>query len=224
MDSPANFWGLLDETQRAAVLAAGTVRRSPAGEVLMREGDHTRSVVVLRSGLVKIVASGAGGHEAVLAVRGPGDALGEMAAVDHSPRSATAVTLYPVEALWLDPRAYDRLVHEHPGISGALLRVVTARLRYADVRRVEHGDVSTSTRLAALLVDLVTDHGVSTSDGTLVALNLSQTDLAGLIGASRESVILALKEFRDGGVLSTGRQRIVVHRPDLLRECAGDAG
>jgi len=216
VNARAGFWDLVDDEQRAAMTAVGRLRRANAGDVLIRAGDHTRSVVILREGLVKIVAAGPGGHEVVLAVRVPGDVIGEMAAVDHSPRSASAIALNAVTALWLDPAAYDRLVSDHPAVSEVLLRVVTARLRHADGRRVEHRDAPTAVRLAALLAALVADHGVATPDGVVVALHLSQSDLAGLIGASRESVILALKEFRDSGVLSVGRKRLVVHRPDLL--------
>ncbi|RZS41118.1 CRP-like cAMP-binding protein [Herbihabitans rhizosphaerae] len=213
-----NFWARLDERQRAAVVTAAQTRRYPAGAVLLREGERARSAMVICSGRVKIVVGTPSGHTAVLALRGPGDIIGEIAAIDEDTRSATAISLDPVRVLWLPATGFDRLLHGEPGIAAILLKIVLGKLRGANSRRVERGDQRTLARLAGMLTDLAEDHGEHTPDGVVISIHISQADLAGLIGASRESVVLALKSLRDNGIIDTGRQRVVVLDPHRLRE------
>ena len=97
-----DFWGMLDQTQRDVVRARARVRRFRAGTVLMTEGDRARSVLVIVSGLAKVISSGPGGHEAVLNVCGPGDIVGEIAAVDGGPRSGAVIA---VRSAWPCARA-----------------------------------------------------------------------------------------------------------------------
>lgn len=223
-ETPGNLWDLLDEEQRHAIRAEAEVRRFPAGTVIIREGDQSSWVLILTSGRVKIVSVTLGGHEAVLAVRGPGDILGEMAAVEGKPRSASAIAVEPVTALWLAAGTLVRILRDHPGIATVLLKIITARLRYANTRRTEFGDSTAAQRIAGLLVDLVDRYGVPGSDGTLIALRISQSDLAGLAATSREAVTRTLRAMRSDGVISTGRQRLVIRNLDHLRQHARSAG
>lgn len=213
----SSFWSLLDDEHRELVRAVATEHHFRRGDVVFREGAPAHFVLIVWSGRVKVVASTHSGYEAVLAVRGSGDVVGEMGVVDDQPRSASVLCLDAVHALSIRSGIFTRLRHEHQAVANALLTVMTARLRYADARRVEHGDARVSVRLAALLLNLVVDNGVRVADGVLIAMRLSQTDLAGLIGASREAVVVALTAMRADGVLSTGRQRLTIHRTAALR-------
>lgn len=188
--------------------------------MLISAGARSRWVLVLITGRAKIVASAAGGRDAVLAVRGPGDIIGEMAAVDGAPRSATAMALDPVRALWLSAERFTTLLAAHPGIGTTLLRIITDRLRYANQQRADFADRPTAHRIAAILTELADRYGRSSSEGVVIALRVSQRDLAGLVSASREAVARALRTLREHQVVSTGRQRIVIHRPEELRRLA----
>lgn len=218
MSSPqrSSFWSLLDDEHRDLVRAAATEHHFRPGDVVFREGAQAHYVLIVRSGRVKVVVSTHSGYEVVLAMRGSGDVVGEMGVVDDQPRSASVLCLDAVHALSIRSGIFTRLRHERPALANALLTVMTARLRYAEARRVEHGDARVPVRLAALLLNLVVDHGVRVPEGVLVAMRLSQTDLAGLIGASREAVVIALAAMRADGVLSTGRQRLTIHRMAAL--------
>lgn len=216
-DTSGTFWSMLDGVQRDVMRAVAEVRGWPAGAVIFGEGDRSRSVLVLTSGRVKIVAAAPGGHDAVLNVCGPGDIIGEIAAVDGIPRSAAVIALEAVTALWLSADRFTRILDQHPDLSVVLMKVITARLRRADVRRIEFGDRTTSARIAGLLVDFADRYGVAHADGVRIALRISQQDIAGLISASRESVARALRVLREEGVISTGRQRVIVHRMNELR-------
>lgn len=219
-DTPGNLWSLLDDRQRHAIQAGAEVRGFPAGTVLIREGDQSSWVLILTSGRVKIVSAAPGGHDAVLAVRGPGDILGELAAMDGSPRSASAIAVEPVTALWLAAGTFARILRDEPGISAVLLKIITARLRYANTRRTEFGDSTAAQRVARLLIDLAERYGTRGPDGTVIALRISQSDLAGLAATSREAVGRALRALRAGGVIRTGRQRLVIRDLEALRRQA----
>ncbi|MGW6446136.1 Crp/Fnr family transcriptional regulator [Lentzea sp. NPDC055074] len=212
-----NLWETLTEAQRARFQAAGQPRHYPAGTVIMCEGDPGGWALVVTSGHVKVVAVTPGGYDAVLAVRGPGDVLGEMAVMDGARRSASVVAIDPVTALWLSAKAFLGVVDAEPAVSAALVRIITARLRYANNRRSEFGDSTSAQRLAVLIAELATSYGVPQENGTLITLRLSQQDLAGLAATSREAVARALRSLRDSGLITTGRRRLLVRDVDALR-------
>jgi CRP/FNR family transcriptional regulator, cyclic AMP receptor protein len=211
-----HFWNMLGETTKQAIRSAANVRKYKPGAVVINEGERSGWVLVLIAGRVKVVSSTENGYDAVLGVREPGDIIGEMAAVDGNPRSASVIAVDDVTALGLPAGHFARLQRE-PDVASALLRIISGRLRKASLRRAEYGDRSTAGRLADLLHELVQHYGKPTADGVLITLPVSQQELAGLIGASRETVARVLRELRDEGILTTGRQKIVVHRPDELR-------
>jgi CRP/FNR family transcriptional regulator, cyclic AMP receptor protein len=217
------LWELLDERQRQVIRAAAEARGFPAGTVLIREGDPAAWVLILTSGRVKVVSATPGGHDAVLAVRGPGDILGEMAAMDGNPRSASAIAVEPVTALWLAADAFAQLLRDHPGIAGVLLKIITARLRYANTRRAEFGDSTAAERIAALLAELAARYGTPVSGGILISLRINQSDLASLAATSREAVTRTLRAMRSNGLISTGRRRLVIRDLATLRRQASAA-
>jgi CRP-like cAMP-binding protein len=218
----AGFLGSLPPELRTVVEQAGRPRRYEKGDVVIREGDPSDSVVVLRRGWVKVSATTENGFEVVLCVRGPGDVIGELAAIDpRGSRSGTAVAVETVECRVIGGDEFRTLVADHGVMGLALLRLLIGRLRDADRRRVEFGGYSTARRLARVLVELVTEHGRPGPDGVELGIALSQEELAGLTASSRESVARALGALRSQGLVSTARRRLTVHDLDALRAYAG---
>ncbi|AEB43140.1 CRP/FNR family transcriptional regulator [Micromonospora maris AB-18-032] len=200
---------------------AGTQRSYSAGTVLLHQGDPSRHVLLIEKGWVKVTSTSRRGWEALLALRGPGDILGELSAVDGQPRLSTVTTLTGIEATILSAERFHACLAQWPEIALSLLRQVTASLREADGRRVEYGSSNGDDRLVVLLVELLDKHGVETSDGVLLDLPLTQQDLAAAVGASREVVARTLRVLRERRIAITQRRRIVIVRPDLLRSLAG---
>ncbi|APE33956.1 hypothetical protein BOX37_08210 [Nocardia mangyaensis] len=186
--------------------------------MLMHEGDRSEHVVVIEHGRVKVTSAAATGKQALLAIRGPGDLLGELSAIDGKERSATVTALSQVTATLVPGSAFRDLLIGDGQIAFALLRVVVDRLREADVQRLEFGAYNVTERIARLLVDYARRYGEQGDDGVIITLPLSQEELAHAAGASREAVSKALKRLRDLGVLRTGRRRIELLRPDLLAD------
>jgi len=214
--SPDHLWELLDAKQCAVLENAGTRHRHPAGTTLLREGDPAGSALVLLSGRVKVLATGSGGYSSVLAVRVPGDVLGEFAAIDGKPRSATVVSVDPVCVLRLPAARFNAILSGHPGIAHALLKVIISRLRMANQRRVEFGETTVAQRLARTLAELAFEHGEVEAQDIAITLPFGQEDLANMVAGSREAVVRALRGLRNQGIISTGRKKITIRQPEIL--------
>ena len=215
----ASYVDRLVEADRAALLRLGTLRRFPRNARLFHEGERSTFVVVVRSGRLKMVTLGEGGGETVLGVRGPGTLVGELAAVDMGPRTASAIALDAVTVRIIAADAFRRFVTAHPDAAVGLIRMLMGRLSEGDRRRSEFGALDATVRVARLIVDLAHDVGGATGGDRRISL--AQHELAGMAGTSRESVVRALATLRAEGLVSTARGAITVHDVDRLRRFVG---
>jgi CRP/FNR family transcriptional regulator, cyclic AMP receptor protein len=216
-DPAIGFLGALSPAQGDSFRSRAIPRRFRKGQALFHEGGSSDRVVALISGRVKVSTATDEGKEIVLAFRGPGDLLGELSAIDGSPRSATVEAIEPVEALAVASADFRALLLEHPEIALMLLETVSRRLRDADRKRVEYGAHDTVGRVAARLLELARDYGEPDARGIRIGLPISQEELAGWTGASREAVSKALQTLRSAGWVVTERRRFPVCDPKALR-------
>ncbi|WP_420035120.1 Crp/Fnr family transcriptional regulator [Streptomyces sp. cg28] len=221
-DDGVPFLARLEKEDRAALLAVGRLLRYPARTVLMRQEEPSNHVLLLLHGWTKVTAIAANGYEALLALRGPGDIIGEGAALSGRHRSATVTALDPVEAVVIDEPRFTAFLSGSPRVALRLLSLATDRQRATDRRRLEWAALTVRERLAVLLLELVRTHGQHTTEGVELTVRLSQQEFAGSVGSSREAVARLLKELRDKQVVATQRRRIVVLRPDVLRRIIGE--
>ena len=221
MDSAPDFLSLLEPDDRAALEQAAIRREFPRGCVMLHRGDDSAGVFVLLAGHVKIAAATADARDAVLGFRGPGDLVGELGAIDGERRSADVAALEPVVALALAASDFKRLVTERPGMSRALLRVVAGRQRQADSDLATLGAHDVTGRVARRLIELCERYGSESGDGVAIALPLTQEELAGWTGSSREAVSKALNTLRGLGWVETHRRELVVKDLGSLRAYAG---
>jgi len=207
----------LSDTDREALLAGSTTRRYPQGSFLFHEGDPPGWLAIIRSGHVKVTGARSDGGESILSILGPDELIGELSALDGSPRIASVRALDDVEAALVTPGAFEDFLTRHPGATLALLRMLASRMRASDRLQIEFGSTDTLGRLSRRLVELADGHGVTEPDGVRIELPIRQEDLAAWIGASRESVAKALRALRERGTVTTARKRIVVRDLDALR-------
>jgi CRP-like cAMP-binding protein len=208
------------ESENAALLREeGRRRKFRTGATLFHEGDHSDWIGLILKGRVKISCFGSDGRERLVAVVGPGELLGELSAIDGEPRSATATAIEPLEAAVLTADEFVAFLETHPGATLGILRSVIGRLRDSDKRRIELGALDTVGRVGRLIVELADRYGEQGDDGVLrIRLPLSQEELAGWAGASREAVVKALRKLRTRGWIETGRREItVLDLPALVR-------
>jgi CRP-like cAMP-binding protein len=214
------FLAALTGPERAALTRRATSREYDRGVALFHEREASDRVVVIRSGRVKVASVTEDGREVVFAFRGPGDLLGELSAIDGRPRSATVSALEPVEALVVAASDFRGFLHQHPRVALLLLEMLSRRLRDADRKRVEFAAYDTVGRVAARLVELAGEHGRTAEAGLEITLPLSQDELAGWTGSSREAVSKALHTMRALGWVETARRRITVVDLEALRRRA----
>jgi CRP/FNR family cyclic AMP-dependent transcriptional regulator len=198
------FLASLSDEDADALRTAG-VRRTYGGHVtLVHQDDEAGPVVVLLGGRAKIAVT-EGGREAIFGVVGPGELIGELAAIEGSPRSTTVTTLEPVDALVIPRTDFLGLLNRRPRIALAILRVVARRLRYADSQRAQYATLDVAGRLAQRLLELGERFG---------------DEQASWVGASREAVSKAFQLLRTLGIVETGRRRVTVLDLEALRRQA----
>lgn len=216
-----SFLATIDTDARQALLQDSARRRFPAQTALFHQGDPSTHVLLILAGWVKASSIWRTGYEALLAIRGPGDLIGELSALDGKARSATVLTLCPVEAAIISAEQFLQLLGRRPHLTTALLGYLAGRLREADERRLEVSALSVSERLVRRLLELAESHGTHEHGRIVIGISLSQRELAGAIGASREAVARVLKILRERQIVITLRQRIVILQPQVLRAVAG---
>ncbi len=208
-----------DHALSTALRRAGHIRRFRRGQALFTEGDIAERVFLIETGRVLISCTSADGREIVLGLRGPGDIIGELSALDGEARSATALVVADVEAVVAPGSALAHAL-DHADAARELIGILADRLRDADRKRLEFATLDTLGRVAERLLELATGFGSPGPDGIIVELPLSQEQLASWCGASRESTVKALSTLRALNTISTGRQTLVIHDPQALRRHA----
>ena len=214
----SGIWVRLEEGDRSDLAALGRPRRYPSGGVLFAQGERSNHVLLLTGGRVKVFCTTEDGREPVLGLRGEGDLVGELAAIDDDDggRTSTVVAMEPVTAQEISAADFRAYLAAHPAAAMELLRMVVGRLRSADRRRIEFGGFETTSRLAHLLAELADEDGKGTAERG-IEIAFSQDELAAMVGASRESVARALARLRAGGLVETRRRGVALIDVSALR-------
>lgn len=215
---PATFWEALGPAERAALHGAAARLSLPADRQFLAQGEDSDHLVVLLGGWVKVIARSHAGYRALLALRGPGELLGEQAGLEGRRRSASIHTATPVDLLRLAAARFHAIARTNDVVAAALEQTLSQRLREADVQRTGINE-PVPARLAALLLDLAERCGRAEPDGSglRIGLPLSQDDLAGLVLSSRRTVSRVLEQWRGQGWIVTGRQSLLIRSVDQLK-------
>ena len=214
------FLSALNDDERKELASGGIVRAFPTGSALFHENQVPDRVIILQEGFVKLSCFSDDGHEVVLGIRGPGDVLGELSALDGGTRSATAVALEPVQALAVPTSYFNDFLERNPRVFRLLVQVLAHRLRDADRLRLEFAAKETMGRIASRIVELSERFGSSAEGSISIDFPLTQEELAGWTACSRDSVVKALQSMRDLGWIETGRRRIKVIDLEAVRRRA----
>lgn len=214
------FLARLGAEELAALRSRAIPRRFARGATIMHEREVRGRVVVIESGHAKVTATTDEGKEIVLAFRGPGDLLGEVSALGGEPRSATVRALEPVDGLAVAAGDFEAFLEEHPRVALVILKVVIARLREADRQQFEFAAYQTLGRIARRLLELTERFGEPCEAGVRISLRISQEELAGWAGASREATTKALHDLRQMGLVETERRHLTVRSVEQLRRLA----
>lgn len=206
----APLFSALDDEAATALsnsMAESKIRR---GDVLFHEGDSGDKLYIVLDGKVKLGRSAADGRENLLAVMGPGQMFGELSLFDPGPRSATVTAVTDVAFASLSHEDLLRWLDGRPMVARSLLNQLAARLRKSNdvVADLVFSDVP--GRVAKALLDLADRFGRTADDGVHVHHDLTQEELAQLVGASRETVNKALADFASRGWIRLEPRSVVI--------------
>jgi CRP-like cAMP-binding protein len=211
------FFAGLDAAALERVAAGMRSRRFRRGEVIFHVGDPGDALFVIVAGDVKISLPSETGDEAILATLGPGEVFGELALLDGASRSASATALGPTETVILPRERFRELIATEAGVRDALLASIAGELRRLTTHVEELHFLDITGRLAARLVRLAHDGGTPLADGSIrLRANLTQGDLAAMVGCTRQSVNKLLGQFTDDHLLRQERAGIVITDLDGL--------
>jgi CRP/FNR family transcriptional regulator, cyclic AMP receptor protein len=201
----------------ARLLSAGEAGRHDAGAVLLRQGDPATHVLMLVAGRVKVLRRSSDGDVLVLAVRGPGEILGDISVLGGDDRSASVVAVDPCETRVILADRFVLLVRSL-GLESQLLRHAMSRIREGEAWRAEIAALPAGPRLVQTLLRLAVPGPVAPFD-----VGLDQTELGQAAGLARSTVAVELARLRERNLIMTGRRRIVITDMDGLRALA-DSG
>jgi CRP/FNR family transcriptional regulator len=201
-----------------------TIVRIRRGETLFAEGDSGDKLYVILVGKIKLSRAAPDGRENLLSVHGPGEMFGELSLFDPRPRTASAIAVTDAQLAGL---AHDDLrswLTSRPDVSMYLLRALAQRLRRINDGRADLVFTDVPGRVAKALLDLAERFGVPQPDGIQVNHDLTQEELAQLVGASRETVNKALADFAARGWLQLSAKSVLLLDQERLRKRARLAG
>lgn len=190
-------------------------RSYPRGSVILFENDPGDSLFIVRSGRVKVVLIGEDGREVILGVLGVGQHFGELALIDEQPRSAHVIAMEDANLIVLRREDFRKRVESSPSVAWSLLTELSRRLRRADEKIGGLVLLDVPGRIARLLLDMAEESG---SDQ--IEKSLTHQTIAQMIGASRETVSRAMKDFQDAGWITVERRRISLANRGALEQRA----
>jgi CRP-like cAMP-binding protein len=216
----APLFAALDDEAADALRASMTSIDISRGETLFHEGDPGDRLYVIVDGKVKLGRASGDGRENLLAILGPGEMFGELSLFDPGPRNATATAVADTTLIGLGSDDLGTWLDGRPDVARQLLRALARRLRRTNEALADLVFSDVPGRVAKALLDLSERFGRPTEDGLRVAHDLTQEELAQLVGASRETVNKALADFASRGWLRLEARAVVLMDIDRLRRRA----
>ncbi|MBE5477872.1 hypothetical protein E3G68_005205 [Mycobacteroides abscessus] len=188
----------------------------PRVHKIFHEGDAGDRLYIIVEGKVKIGRCTSDGRENLLAVMGPADMVGELSLFDPGPRTSTVTTLTKVQAVTMDRAALRTWIREHPEIAEQLLRVLARRLRRTNDSVTDMIFTDVPGRIAKQLLAFAQRFGVRDGDALRVDHDLTQLELAQLVGSARETVSKTLNDFSVRGWIRVQGKSVFIVDPERL--------
>ena len=212
----APLFKALDDESAVALQSQMTPSRMERGDVLFREGDRGDTLYVIAEGKVKLGRTSPDGRENLVAILGPGEMFGELSLFDPGPRTMTATAIAP-DPVVAPPKG---MLSGRPEVSKALLSALAQRLRRTNAHLADLVFTDVPGRVAKALLDLSERFGRPVEGGIMVSHDLTQEELAQLVGASRETVNKALADFATRGWLRLEARAVLLQDVERLQRRA----
>jgi CRP/FNR family transcriptional regulator, cyclic AMP receptor protein len=210
------FLGALTDSEAIELLRGLRTKRVGAGDVLFRKDDPGDGLYCVMRGRILIVAESAAGKELILNMHDAGEYFGEIALLDGAGRSATAIAQQASELLYLGRDRFLAFIKARPETMIRIIALLCARLRRSTGLVEDSAFLDVSARLAKLVLGLMDDGAAQASTERTGTLQVTQRDLALMLGVSREFVSKLLALWREAGIVAIGRRRLTVLDADAL--------
>jgi CRP/FNR family cyclic AMP-dependent transcriptional regulator len=211
------FWSGLGPADRAFLRRTGHRVTVRPGSPVLRQNDPSGDILLILSGYAKVAAH----RRVVLALRGPGDILGELAHVNGGRRCATIIAIDTVVALRIPRDRFHDLLDRSSPAARLLQRTLVDRLQEADRDRLATATMTVGQCVARMLLKLVQRYGVPAPDGSVTIAMLSQQELAACVGGATRTVVREMGAWRDRRIIATTRRSVTVYEPESLVRLAG---
>jgi CRP/FNR family transcriptional regulator, cyclic AMP receptor protein len=206
------------DSQLAQIAQDFAQRRFSQGEIIFREGDPGQVLYMVQTGQVRIFVNGIHGSETSVILCGrPGEVFGELAVIDGLPRSATAVAMAETTLLTIGRENFRKHMRQSPQLALNFLNELSVRVRYNTRQMNSLTSMDVPQRLARKLMELAQSYGLAEPGGVRINMPLTQSDLASLIGATRESINKSLRDFRQRHLIHVHHGQIIILDPEALR-------
>ena len=216
----APLFDALDDEDARALRRQMTEVKLSRGEHVFMEGDDGDALYVVLEGKLKLTRAAADGRENLIAVIGPGEMFGELSLFDPIPRTSSASAVTDALLASLKHEALLPWLRERPEVSMHMLRALVRRLRRSNDVLADLVFTDVPGRVAKNLLDLANRFGTQEPDGLHVHHDLTQEELAQLVGASRETVNKALADFAARGWLQISARSVLILDSERLRKRA----
>ena len=185
----------------------------PANTTVFSVEQPAEVVYIVYSGTTRIHVEQMSGSDVIIDISGPGDVMGEMAVIEGVGRSASALTLEDSVLLWMDRASFMEALRTIPTVSINLIRILSNRLRHANDRIQSFASLNVDGRVARHILAYAHKYGKQQPNGDLlIPIRLTQSDVAELVGSTRESVNKIMSYLRRRKLISIDRDyRITVH-------------
>jgi CRP/FNR family transcriptional regulator len=190
------------------------------GERLFGEGDQGDSLYLVIEGKMMLTRTAPDGRESLVSVHGPGDMFGELAMFDPTYRTSAASAVTDARLAMIAHDDLRAVLNTRPTVAMILLKALAQRLRRITQANTSLIFTDVPGRVAKALLELADKFGEETDDGILVGHDLTQEELAQLVGASRETVNKALADFASRGWIQLSAKSVLIFEPDRLRRRA----
>lgn len=197
-----------------------TIRRVPEKKHVFEKGEPGVEMFAILHGRVKVSAFSEDSREVIFAILESGDFCGEAALLDGQPRSATCTALEECQLVVISRAVFIPFLEKHPSLAIHLLSLLSQRLRGADVQMEDLTFFPLAPRLARKLIMLAAEHGDVAGSSISIDMNISQNDLANMVGVSREAVNKQLGLWVKEGLITLAHRLIVIEDNERLHEIA----
>jgi len=223
---PGSLMSRLDQQTASEFVQLAPAQPHLPGTVLIRQGAEGRHVYLLQAAsrstcaCVKVTAASENGAEALLGIRASGDVVGELAILGHQPRTATVTAISPLICYAIPAEAFTAFLKRRPYAWEAVTRMIADRLNWANRRRVDYASHDVTVQIARVIADIIEIYGYPSGAGSELGVSLSQSELGGLVGSSREATAKTMRRLRELGLVETSYRKIIVRDLTGLRSVA----